>query len=250
VGVRLTGDALFGWIESVHGSAPWGDVLDAGTGRHSLHWLRTLPTRSLVGVTADPAEKARLERDLGRGRQPEIVVGDWTDPGLLAGRRFDVVVADYLLGAVDGFAPYFQDRLFARLGEVTAGRLYAVGLAPTVDRGTTPADAAWYDVVALRDAAILLVGDRTYREYPLDWVVRHLASAGFTVDAQASFPIHRSAEAIRRQCDVARRKLPRMSPALRAAMADHIDDVEARAVRLAPLVTGTDWAVAALRDPK
>ena len=32
-------DKLFGRIEAWHGDAPWGEVLDAGTGDHSLGWI-------------------------------------------------------------------------------------------------------------------------------------------------------------------------------------------------------------------
>lgn len=38
----------------------------------------------------------------------EIVVGNWRDEQFLEGRVFDTVLADYLVGAIDGFAPYYQ----------------------------------------------------------------------------------------------------------------------------------------------
>ena len=38
----------------------------------------------------------------------EIVIGNWRDDNFLKDRVFDTVLADYLIGAIDGFAPYFQ----------------------------------------------------------------------------------------------------------------------------------------------
>lgn len=38
----------------------------------------------------------------------EIVIGNWRDERFLEGQVFDTVLADYLVGAIDGFAPYFQ----------------------------------------------------------------------------------------------------------------------------------------------
>ncbi|CAN0558261.1 unnamed protein product, partial [Ectocarpus sp. 8 AP-2014] len=38
----------------------------------------------------------------------EIVVGNWRDEKFLEGQVFDTVLADYLVGAIDGFAPYYQ----------------------------------------------------------------------------------------------------------------------------------------------
>ena len=45
-------DALFEWIAKINGPE-FGDVLDAGTGAHSLSWLATLKVRSLTAVTVE-----------------------------------------------------------------------------------------------------------------------------------------------------------------------------------------------------
>lgn len=37
-----------------------------------------------------------------------MVIGNWQDENFLKDRVFDTVLADYLVGAIDGFAPYFQ----------------------------------------------------------------------------------------------------------------------------------------------
>src|SRR5262245_58157890 len=127
-----TSDSLFSWIEKLQGAAPWGSVLDAGSGSHSLNWIAGLPVRSWTAVTGDAAGAKRLHEEMGARCRPvdRIVAGNWTDPLLLHGEVFDVVIADYLLGALEWFAPYFQDRLFARLRPHVGARIYVVGLEP------------------------------------------------------------------------------------------------------------------------
>jgi len=48
----------------------------------------TLKTASRFGILSDPAK--------------EMLIGNWQDPGFLEGRKYDTILADYLLGAVDG----------------------------------------------------------------------------------------------------------------------------------------------------
>src|SRR3982751_1667463 len=96
-------DALFAEIVRLQGNTPWGSVLDAGTGRHSLSFVKSLPTSRWTAVTARPAPALETER-----AQDRIVVGNWTDTALLDGESFDTVLVDYVVGALDGFAPYFQ----------------------------------------------------------------------------------------------------------------------------------------------
>ena len=49
-----TQDPLFRRIEDVHEDLrkPYGRILDAGTGGHSLKWLATLPTDAVDCITA------------------------------------------------------------------------------------------------------------------------------------------------------------------------------------------------------
>jgi hypothetical protein len=236
-------DPLFGFVEELQGTRPWGRVLDAGTGPASLRWIDSLRPSAWTAVTADRQMAASLDR-LPRFSD-RIVIGDWVDEGLLAGETFDVVLADYLLGAVEGFAPSFQDQLFGRLRRHVGGTLYAVGLEPWPEVGDE-AVRRWKAVVDARDAAIRLVGDRTYREYPLDWVIRTLQRSGYRVTASRRFDILLSKASISRQVDVGRRKLPRMTDAtLAAGMAHWLDHVEAEAWSVAPLRVGSDWVVAA-----
>ncbi|MBL8265032.1 class I SAM-dependent methyltransferase, partial [Steroidobacter sp.] len=109
--------SLYERVTELHGALPWSSVLDAGTGPASMRWLLSLNTERWTAVTGSPrmADVARKElRDRLRPND-RLIVGNWLDHDLLANETFDVVLADYLLGAVDGFAPYWQDQLFPRL---------------------------------------------------------------------------------------------------------------------------------------
>lgn len=234
-------DSLFSTIEHFHDNQPWGSVLDAGTGNHSLEWLCGLPTERWVGITGDPHRRDRMQRDFSaRARaQDQLIVGNWTDPGLLAGEQFDVVLADYLLGAIDGFAPYFQDILFKRLRPHVRGKLYVVGLAPYPDHARTPGGKTILEIARLRDACIMLAGHRCYREYPLSWVKRSLEGAGFEIVNEQSLSIRYGARFINGQLDVCMRKLKYFQDqALASAMRMHIEAVRAKALALEEVLAG------------
>jgi len=104
----MSGDSLFDSIARYQGDRPWGRVLDAGAGPHSTSWVAGLDHRGWVGVTADRHMETRIRDRLGlvRSSTGALVRGDWSDPALLLGQAFDTVLADYLLGAMDGCAPY------------------------------------------------------------------------------------------------------------------------------------------------
>lgn len=249
-------DALFSTIERFHGDRPFGAVLDAGTGWHSLQWIRTLPTERWTAITGAPARERTLKERLGPAgmrASDRIVTGNWTDPTLLHGEVYDVVLADYLLGAIDGFAPYFQDRLFGRLRRhvaPTTGRLYVVGLAPYPDRTPDPGGRLVLEIARLRDACILLAGHRCYREYPLTWVHRSLEASGFVVEESRSVPIVYQRRFVDGQLDVCLRKLPYMADlALRETLRAHIEELRERAhthlLRVGGIHFGSDYIVAA-----
>jgi hypothetical protein len=246
------GDVLFDTVARWHGARPWGRVLDAGTGEKSLDWLCELPTREWTAITEEgPVRDALLAR-VGPRRRPSdrLLAGNWSDPSLLEGERFDVVLADYLLGAVDGHAPYFQDRLFLRLKPHVGGELYVIGQEPMPERAATEGGALVLEVARLRDACILLAGHRPYREYPLHWVRRRLAQDGFLVREAQLLPIIFRDPWLLRQLDVAARKLRHLRDgALAAAMARHIDGLRARVRSSSEARTGihigADWVLAA-----
>lgn len=220
-------------------------MLDAGAGEHSLRWLGGLPTQRLVGVTAgaNAAMRGALRP------QDQLLIGNWTDEALLAGERFDVVLADYLLGAIDGFAPYFQDRLFARLRRHVGGVLYVVGLDPMPDSAVEPGGQLIIDINRLRDACILLAGHRCYREYPMEWTLRSLEGAGYRVEAAERLPILFGERYVRSQLGVCERKLPFFGDrALAERMGEHIAELRGRAlqaVAAGPICFGNDYVVSA-----
>lgn len=244
------GDTLFDTIGRMHGDRSWGSFLDAGTGTHSLEWVLGLDTSRWVAVTGGASRRTLLERKLGHRMRPqdEVVVGNWTDPTLLHGQRFDVVLADYLLGAIAGFAPYFQTQLFARLRPLVHGELYVVGLDPYPSEPTSEGGRVIREIAALRDACILLAGHRCYREYPLEWVVRSLESSGFVVEDAVQVGIVYKERFVNGQLDVCLRKLPYLrNPALAAEMKRHIEAVRERALSLAAagIPFGSDYVVKA-----
>jgi hypothetical protein len=238
-------DALFTEIVRLQGSTPWGSVLDAGTGRHSLSFVKSLPTVRWTAVTARPDAALSAFHERAEDR---IVVGNWTNPSLLDGESFDTVLVDYVVGALDGFAPYFQDAFFARLRPHCRGRIYVIGLEPygvAHDEG----GAIVWEIARLRDACILLAGDRCYREYPRAWVKERMAHAGFEIASDESFPIRYGARFVDGQLDVCRRKLARIDGAVRGALAARIENVAARAhgylARVGEIRFGEDYVIGA-----
>lgn len=230
-------DKLFSILERIHGNPSWGDVLDAGTGMHSLRWICGLETKTWTAITGSESRRERMNQEFQHQRRAgdRILSGNWVDPTLLAGETFDVVLADYLLGALDGFAPYYQDLLFARLRRHVRedGRLYVIGLAPYPNTADTPGGRMILEIARLRDACILLAGHRCYREYPLKWVIRHIERSGYKVQDARSMGIRYGAQFINNQLDVCVRKLKFFpDAALAEEMRRHIAGVRARALAM------------------
>ncbi len=239
-----SGDALFQWFERFHGPI-WGDVLDAGTGDHSLGWLQSLSPRALTAVTVEAWRMAGLQHIAPKA---ELLLGQWTDPSLLHDRSFDVVLLDYVIGAVDGHAPYFQYGLLERIRPHLRpdGRLYLVGMEPP------PSDGSELDEIhRLRDACILLAGHRCYREYPREIVVKWLELAGYTLLDCQSLPNRLGARYIHGQLDVAKRKLPLLrDKALAEQLGRVIEDLRGRALARGERSFGADWVIAAAPNAK
>lgn len=245
--------SLFAHIASLHAPRAWGSVLDAGTGVASLRWLQGLPTERIVAVTGS----ARMAREVAGAVAPpracdRIVVGNWTDPALLGDARFDVVLADYLVGAIEGFAPYAQDVILERLARHCRGRLYVTGIEPYVagPRPRSEAGAIVWRLGRLRDAALLLAGEQPYREFPEAWMLRHLARAGFRVVASRRFPIRFGARFVESQIAMVRDRIGRIpDAALRAPLAEHAGALREEALaaveRLGGLRHGADYVIAA-----
>ena len=245
--------SVYATVAELQGAMPWGSVLDAGTGRGSMRWMLSLQTTRWTAVTGSRRMAEATRNEIGDRQRPQdqLVVGNWVDGELLAGEVYDTVLADYLLGAVDGFAPYWQDRLFARLKSHVGKRLYVVGLEPYVLQSPgDPAGRVINEIGRLRDACLLLSRDRPYREYPLDYVLRHLVLAGFKVLDAQTLPIRYGERFINSQIDLCLESIGRMqdrSPA--ASLLMHAAGVRERALALSAaeggLRYGNDYIVVA-----
>jgi hypothetical protein len=240
-------------IGTLHGQAPFGSVLDAGTGPRSIRWLLAQESESWTAVTGDPIMRDKVGRLAGDKKRPEdrLVLGNWSDPGLLAGERFDTVIADHLLGAIEGFAPFFQTSLFARLRALTAKRLYVTGMQPYVtDRPTEKAGAIIWRIGRYRDACLLLLGRNPFREFPLDWVLAELRRSGFEPSATREIQVGYKEPFVNGQIDLVRPGLEKLKDrALGDALLARGEALRARALayldRHGSLQHGFSYVIAA-----
>lgn len=246
--------AVFDHIATLQGDTPWGRFLDAGTGVNSSLWSTDLRTDRWVGVSASPAHARQVEGEIGARLRPHdrLVVGDWIDETLLAGQQFDTVLADYLLGAVEGFAPYFQAQLFRRLRPYVSQAIYVVGLDPyVVGPATTPAERMVRAIGRLRDTCLLLADETPYREYPAEWTVNALGDAGLRVThARRFFNCYREAW-VNGQIAMARRRLSKLADRdLAASLEAHLHRLREQGLILCRsedgLRAGADWVIKAV----
>ncbi len=207
--------ALYRYIERVQGNEPWGSMLDAGTGVNSLRWVTSLKTDCWTAVTGSLSEANWVRQTVQTGVRPtdQFLEGNWADPELLKGEVFDTVLADYLLGAIDGFAPYFQSYLFQRLRPLTRSKLYVTGLEPYVptQRPETRAGQLVWEIGRYRDACVLLGGQRPYREYPAQWVVDTINRSGFAVRSVKHFKISYKKRFVNAQIDLVKPGLEQLA---------------------------------------
>lgn len=244
-------DALFSYLEECQHEVPWGALLDAGTGCSSLSWVAGLATTSWTAVTGEPSRAESLRQQF-RGKmrpQDRILVGNWLDPSFLRGEKFDVVLADYLVGAVERHSPYFQEGILRRLKPMVGHRLYVVGLEP-YPVPTNPAEAIVAEIAHLRDACHLLAGERYHREFPLEWMQRRLAETGFEVISCRSFPILYGERFITAELGVVDHTLRRIPHSkLVSALRERTEAVRKQALRLTKELGGLacsfDYVIAA-----
>lgn len=250
----VAASTLFAYLEELQGDRVWGSVLDAGTGSSSIRWVQSLQTERWTAVTGAEGHAMQV-RDIAEARRrPEdrIVLGNWADPALMAGETYDTVLADYLVGAIDGFAPYFQERLFARLRPLVGGRLYVIGLDPyvPVDEPADPAAHIIWRIGRLRDSCLLLAGERPYREYPAEWVMEALHRADFTPICAQRFPIRFGARFVQAQIAMCEQRIARLNDRnLASALGDHAMSLREEALsaikRDGSLPFGNDYVIAA-----
>ena len=108
------------------------------------------------------------------------------------------------------------------------------------------------DTARLRDACILLAQHRPYREFPPSWVHRELARSGLEpISTLKTWGVLWKHATVKKQLDVARRKLPHFGDdALAAAMAAKIDALDKKARELLTgegVAYGYDYVISAAR---
>lgn len=239
-------DVLFGAIETAQDDRPFGTMLDAGTGMHSLRWIATLKEakglHSFTAITADENMQRNVQREaeaLGVDQWGSVILGNWFGekyPLKLPEKCFDTILLDYLIGAMDGFSPYEQDQIMGKVARYLkpGGRLYVVGLQPIPD--SAPGDANLIcRMRQVRDACILLAGHRCYREYPVSWIERQIErtqALQLSGSGSKEFPILYRHQTIVKQLNVARSKLSLFpNKELATSMGKVLDDLEAESLQ-------------------
>lgn len=231
-----TTDMIWLGIEEVQGEVPFGDVLDAGTGRESLKWLSRIQAKSLTAVTASETmkqETLRTAEEVGV-ENLQMVLGNWFgDEPINFDKKFDTILADYLIGAISGFADYYQEMIIPKLVEQLkpGGYLYIIGWEPIPLSGLYADQHIISSMRIVRDTSIMMVGELYYREYPLEWVERQIANTpNCELTNSTKYSIWYGFEKIKSQLDVGRQKLPKFpSKKLARAMRELIDDIEEEA---------------------
>lgn len=212
-----------------------------------------LPTQSWTAVTASHA-MARQTTDATRKTirpQDRIIVGNWLDQTLLAEETFDTMLLDYFIGAMEAYAPYFQDQVIQHLRPKVRQRLYLIGVDPYVCQPM--ADEAGHiirEIGGLRDSCLMLAGERPYREFPMEWVTDQLGKASFRVLSARRFPNVYREHFIHAQLDLCLSRLEHLqSFELQEALRHQIERVRVRALAHARanngLRCGADYVVSA-----
>ncbi|QTF93688.1 class I SAM-dependent methyltransferase [Halomonas sp. BM-2019] len=248
-----TTSPIFRAIETLQGSLPWGSFLDAGTGYNSLRWVSSLETERWAAVTASAGMARTARKAAGERMRPQdrVLVANWIAPELLYGECFDTVLLDYFIGAIEGFAPYWQEQVLTRLRPHVKGRLYIVGTEPYVLEAPDTKEGRIVQAIGrLRDACLLMGNGRPYREYPASWVQRQLGTAGFRVLEVRQFPIRYRERFVNSQLDMCLKQLEALQdPALEQALRDRIESMRAEALPYARsekgLPCGADYVIAA-----
>ncbi|WP_159995121.1 class I SAM-dependent methyltransferase [Roseomonas sp. 18066] len=239
---------IFQLLERLQGDRPWGSMLDAGTGARSARWMAGLPTTRWTAVSADPAMLAETRAALGPLRAADrLLAGNWSDAAFLAGERHDTVLAEYLLGAVQPYAPGLQPRLFARLRPLVGQRLYVIGLDPYAGgQGGSADDRLLRAIGRFRDGCLRRAGLVPYREYPAEWVLARLGEAGMAVRFARRFPNLYDARWVGMQLSSAAEALQGRAPAcVVARMAAEAETLRARAAAHGVLRSGADYVIMA-----
>jgi SAM-dependent methyltransferase len=224
------------FLEKVPG--PWGDVLDAGTGPASLDFLAACPLSAITAVTGNESSVRSTLAESGKyldQKLDQVIAGNWKDPEFQKGRQYDVVLADWLLGSVEFFAPHFQVGLLRRLRQLVkpSGVLLFTGREPDdLKANATVGARLLLDIDTLRDSAATLSLRRPYREIPQWWVEEELGVLGFEIMHKERTPLTLDSDYIFSQLAWAEGEISHVQDEqLRAALQERAQDLHARARR-------------------
>ena len=86
---------------------------------HSIKWIQRLQTTSWTAITADNNMSAQIMKDAEVSANirsnDSLIVGNWMDESFCSRLgTYDTILADYLIGAVDGFSPFEQDTIIKK----------------------------------------------------------------------------------------------------------------------------------------
>ena len=259
---------------AARGHDRWGNVLDAGTGPGSMSYLCAQPTETVVAVTAARTMSARLKMELKAPCKPvelltnysangtvtgvvrkdghpnTLLVGNWfgadhggkrplTEHPVYTAQKFDTVLAEYLLGALEHFAAFNEQKMMDLLVSSVKddGLLLFCGRKPFDYPGPEPYKTEYnkamqlvLDVERVRDAAMLLSHQREYREFPAWWVREALLQRGLEIVRQESFTGRVNIDYVKQQLDWARREARKVpAKSLSASLLEHIKGLQAAA---------------------
>ncbi|KAL3914467.1 MAG: hypothetical protein SGILL_006091 [Bacillariaceae sp.] len=260
-------------IETFQGGRPFGRVLDAGTGLNSLAWIAHLVhdhqrfgVSGWCAITASETMTHLCIKEgikLGLDTQGHLILGNWFGgskdehdvPAEMIDfphddDQFDTILVDYLVGAMDAFSPFCQDAIFERLAAhlKPGGRLYLLGLEPLITNEQS--ESLVGQVQRVRDACILLSGERCYREHPLSWVKRTLPHSGLDLVETLRFPLLHRQDDLMDQVKTARWMVHHphdlRNETLNMGLEHALDELERKIHRMEfPIRLGFDYLVVA-----
>ena len=237
------GDKIYHWLSNTlldhqQEKSSWGDVLDAGAGFNSMCWLMRQDYDSITEVTATTkgryGSKGLKEAVSKYSDRVQIVLGNWQNNKFFPPQKtFDVVVADYLLGATELHWRYGADTMMDHLLHFVkpGGYLFIIGLEPyeTILDRNLPQDQLVLEIEAIGDTAALLAGESTYRELPEHWVRQQVTRTKglYEIVASKQFQMRLTLTSMKSQIGYAKRTAKKIkNTKLKTAYLERVRELE------------------------
>ena len=194
-----------------------------------------------------------------RKQHPNILlVGNWfsdengtrplTQHPVYTAQKFDTVLAEYLLGALEHFAAFTEQKLMDLLVSSVKddGLLLFCGRIPFAYPGPEGYRSKYsksrqlvLDAERVRDAAMLLSHQRAYREFPAWWVKEALQQRGLEIAHEEFYSTKVDLDYVTQQLKWATREARKVAAAsLSAELLAHIKRLQAAADADAELIRG------------